>query len=352
MFSEFSNNTSCHGIPQIYNSKSWKAKAFWTLILLVFAICLVSLIANITKNYFANPTVTDITISKPANQMEMPKVIVCQDRKLSLAFLEKHNISDALAAYIEQVIAKPPELSPNDELEKEYKELLKQFPKADVREVFFEGGPNCSFLLAHCSQNGKPMNCCEEADNMFDRTKGKCFLFKNLTDQEYPDTGFEVEMKLTPEEYFFSPSRRNTIGITIKILPSYNPLETSEITVPPGFKAMFQIEKEEVKIVNGLLESLCDERSPKNKDASWCESECKLKLMAELSNCTLAVDISALKGEMANLPICSPKEHKQWVTYWHTNITKVMVLLQFYEIACVSGDDEWQNRPRLLPVVI
>ncbi len=103
MLSTFFKTTSCHGISIIHSCKSLKLKVFWTLALLLSFSLLVCLLVSIIRRFANSPTVTS-TSSKVMRRMEMPKVLVCQDRTLSLSFLNQKNISDKLAHYILQIL--------------------------------------------------------------------------------------------------------------------------------------------------------------------------------------------------------------------------------------------------------
>ncbi len=320
MLSKFSARTSCHGISQIHASKSNKVKIFWVLIVLIFAAALIGQIMSITISYSKHSMVTSTIVSEPLDCMKMPKVLICQDLKLSVRFLKEHNISDALAGYIEQLFSSPSRIEADDELEKQYKQLLTWMPNGDVRQVFLQAGPNCSFLLAHCSMGKRPFNCCDAAEEKIDLKKGKCFLFNNLTDQKFPGSGLFVEARLSPDKYFYIPSHlRPTIGLTLRIFPSYDPFDPGEVKIPPGYKAMFEVEKEQTEIENGPFVDSCDEKAPANEATVSCRRKCFFEMATLRFNCTRPVDVSVLSE---NAPICSPKVLIDWYHYWTT--TEVM----------------------------
>ncbi len=242
--------------------------------------------------------------------MDMPKVVICQERRLSRRFLKENGISDELAGYIELILANPRQMKVDEELEEQYRELMKRLPTGDVRkDVFFDGGPDCPSLLSRCINDGLEFNCCQQAKVKFDRKDGKCFLLDNVEPQTWPNLGLEVEAKLNPDAYFSSAAESQTIGLIVKIQSKYDPIEGGGgIRIPPGYKAMLEIEKMVMKLVNGGFgDKQCEPSLAKNTPSSWCSAKCRMATVIRLYNCTRPVEVSFLDdGKL--VPVCSPKD--------------------------------------------
>ncbi len=311
MLSKFLKSTSCHGISGIHSSKPMKLKVFWILVLLLSFSHLVYLLVSIIWRFANNPTVTSIE-SKMMDNMEMPKVQVCQDRQLSMSFLKQKNISDRLALYIQAVIRLPgPKMEEfsaeeQDELDQQYQRLLQAYPNKDVRKLFFEAGPNCSSLFVQClNVFDDALDCCQNLVEKIDMVGGKCFLFNRLSPQVWPSRGLRVKVQLNLDDYF--PSLNSiTNGITLKIYPSYNPFEVSEVKIPAGYHALIELEKEVTVLTNSLLSTVCNGSTDKDKSEFWCSGECMLKKVLDIYGCYYLTDLSAFNRKFFR--VCSHKE--------------------------------------------
>ncbi len=312
MWSKFFKSSTCHGISDIHNSKSKKLKLLWILIVLLSSSLLVYLMVRITLRFAKNPTVTSID-SKSMDSMEMPKVLVCQDRQLSLSFLNQKNISDRLADYIQTLLWIPGtkrkgfSLEEQNELDQQYQKLLQGYQNKDVRKLIFEAGPNCSSMFIQCS-NGfdDALDCCQNLEEKIDFLRGKCFLFNKLSPQTMPGIGLRVKVRLNLDDYFPS-AISETLGLTLKIYPSYNPFRVEEMKIPHGYQALISLEKEVTVLVNSPLSTVCNSSADKDKSACWCSQECAVKKVVDLYGChDMLLDPSASDGRF--FPVCSPKD--------------------------------------------
>ncbi len=168
---------------QVSDCESIKGKIFRILILASFSVLLLKVAGETVAKYFRHETVTSISVSKSLKNMTLPEVLVCHDRPMNRHFSKLRNMSEPLVKYVLQAFERPSSLEVDDDLELEYWELLKGFP-GGIRQLFFEAGPDCSSLVTGCTASGKKLNCCNIAKTVFDRNRGKCFLFKDLPKQK------------------------------------------------------------------------------------------------------------------------------------------------------------------------
>ncbi len=275
----------------------------------VFFIILIHLIFTIVYRFASNPTVTSIEYRTLEN-MQMPQILVCQDRSFRLKFLEERNISRDLAKYILRLLSylyMSKKLNKEaEQLEEEYQNLLDAYPRRDVRQLFFEGGPNCSDMFVECTHSFSPLNCCQWAKEVLYLGKGKCFLFDTLEAQMWPGSGFNAKIRLEPEAYFSGDGAGS--GISLLIFPSYNAFQSyrQHITITPGYRALFELDKKVTISSNSILRTVCNGSAEKMRPKIDCIDECIWSERSITCGCNYAGDVSALQREF--FKICSPKE--------------------------------------------
>ncbi len=308
MLSKFFKTTSCHGFSSIHSSKSIKLKVFRILVLLLSFSLLFCLLFRIIWRFANNPTVTSIE-TKMWELMEIPKVLVCQGRFLRLSFLKQKNISERLADYIQEALQLPGRnrlwFSPEeeDEIYPQYKRLLEAYPNKDLRELLFEAGPNCSTMFikgTDAHRDYDAFDCCQNLlEERIDRMRGKCFLFNSLRPQYHPGfRGLGVRVRLNPDDYLPpSPSIDDMMGLIVKIHPRYNPFEMTEVKIPLGNHASFELEKEVTVLSNSPFKTVCNESTEmQDKSELWCREECCLEKYVDVYDCYDLTDLSALNG--------------------------------------------------------
>ncbi len=305
MVSRAADKISCHGIPQIASAKSKKAKTFWVLVLLLFSVALATTISEVIGKFLDNATLTSTTISNPMKQMEMPKILICQTRQLSVEFLKKRNMSDSLLKYILRLMENIEKQIVTDEIDREYNTLLENFHDRDVRQFFFAAGPNCSSFLTNCFHNKEQFNCCQKVETKFDPKRGKCFLFGSSLPQKVRNQGLRVTIQLRLEDYM--PRLNNdSIGLILKIYPRYNPFQQHEIQLLPGYHYEVHLEKSVRILENSARNTQCNESMPNNTGHSVCQALYLMEVSLTECNCSSALDASAFQGRRHR--ICSPVE--------------------------------------------
>ncbi len=314
MWSEFLQTTSCHGMLHVHKSKSKGSKAFWIAIIIVVSGGLGYILFETIQRFIHKPTVTSVEIVQQ-KFMKMPEILICQDRSLRLKFLAKNNISEQLAMYIQLSLLIPegaPDTSYTEEeemeLEKQYHLLMHRFPQQDVRELFLAAGPNCESMFTKCAHNYEPMNCCKATSVKIDPIWGKCFLFKNLTNQIWPVYGVVFEVTFNPKEYVASYGSSTGLGISIRIQPQYDQFYGSDVKIPVGHLANIELEREVIYYENTILQTVCDPAcdayGPKN-----CVGACYLKRGLELCHCSAELYDQSARSDI--FEICSPAQAKK-----------------------------------------
>ncbi len=333
MLSKFFKTTSCHGISSIQSIKSTKLKVLWVLVLLLSFSLLVCLLVRIIWRFANNPTVTSINFK--VMEEEAPKVLVCQGRYLRLSFLKQKNISDRLAHYIQAVLGgrrKRMRFSPEEEgeLDQQYQRLLQAYPNEDVRELFMEAGPNCTSMFTQCMDGYEEydaLGCCQNLlEEKVDKARGKCFLFNRHSEMPRPGIGLWATVRLKLDDYFPSVND-DMIGLVLKIYPSYNPFELTEVKIPPGYHALFELEKEVTIMANSPLRTVCNGSSEKSEFQQL--DECRLEKDVDIYGCSRdLLDLSAFNGRFFR--VCSPKEFARIDRMMDTDVVAYRAFLQVY----------------------
>ncbi len=115
-----------------------------------------------------------------------------------------------------------------------------------------------------------------------------------------------MKVRLDLDEYFPSAGS-DTMGLTLKIFPSFNPFEMVEVKIPPGYQALIALEKEVTVLANSPLRTVCNSSADKDKSEFWCGGECMMKKLVDIYGCApYLLDLSAFGGTFFR--VCSHKE--------------------------------------------
>lgn len=174
-------NSTWHGVPDLYNSGSSKGKIFWILSLTVTTSIATWQITRLMQNFFNGSSYSTSEIIENVGHLPFPNVTVCNYNRANISRMQELGLDEdsleiLFSASVEPFLV-PISMQYQDNstgltaLKAAFDRFNRSYPHVQIIEFL---GHDCVTSLLGCWWLGFPFNCCEKA-NVIINTFGKCF---------------------------------------------------------------------------------------------------------------------------------------------------------------------------------
>ncbi len=266
-FNHLGQSSSCHGVSDLYTSKSKPHQLFWLISLLLAFAAIIYNFVVITNIYIDNPTATKIS-EISVSRLPFPNITVCSLGQFSLKnYMPKWNIMASLFSKSFGNVSDPlnfggwlqsvqgtfdMEFDMSDSnvkmWERQYELAFnKSFPnglKWDIQDFIRSTAIQCVDMFSVCKLGMKTFNCCSRVEPVF-TTFGVCYHLTpkpkqaNLTYPIQTLSGMNGGLHLqllhnSSDQPVFPLSNNYQKGFYITIAPYYSITESDTASVAPN----------------------------------------------------------------------------------------------------------------------
>lgn len=183
----FTQNSSLHGISDLYYARSRVGRAAWVVLILGATSCAIYGCHGILYQYQQSPLYVNYVI-RTSLQRDVPDVIICPFNRFDQRFIEQFNISSGLSEYMQLAFGlRTPyefqkgfvkEMLKNKKHRRQLDALLKR-QNWTFSDLIENASTPCEIFIKYCYSPTRPpgmkfFDCCKEARGILTAV-GKCY---------------------------------------------------------------------------------------------------------------------------------------------------------------------------------
>lgn len=251
---EFCQRSTLHGVADWYRADTPFIKGFWIVVFFGAMAAAFYGCYAILDQYMKSPVVVSYFVQETTEKLFIPDVIVCPFNRFDQKFLDKHNISEDLAMYVELAFgfgAKHPaqRIATNKAFQnaaKNWSKLTEELNETltnmnmTFEQLLDTSSLPCSEILIHCVGANGPFNCCTGASLM--SGSGLCYRVEG---SEQKGSGYPFAMtiviNLPKDRYHIVPNNMLNDGVAVKLAERKQGVDFDLTFVPVGTHAIMPI---------------------------------------------------------------------------------------------------------------
>uniref|UniRef100_A0A5S6QLA6 Amiloride-sensitive sodium channel n=1 Tax=Trichuris muris TaxID=70415 RepID=A0A5S6QLA6_TRIMR len=260
-FKKFCQCSTLHGLNDWHEAGRWPLKIFWSLIMLA-ALCAAGYgCYSIIEQYMETPIVVGYFVRESVDEARLPDMVVCPLNRFDRRFLEKHNVSEGVAHYIQLAFGMATKhpymrrfmqakiISKLDKLRYETHQLLRRLGMT-FGDFVEAASLKCSDILVSCYGPNGPFNCCDDSTSVM-TFAGKCHRISGAI-QEIPGYGMGVNvvLNLPKQLYSWAPNNFNGDGIALKLAENHKGVDYDLMFIPTGSHALLPLKATRFEFMN------------------------------------------------------------------------------------------------------
>ena len=247
----------CHGLSSLVSSSRLFPRLLWAGILVTALGITIAFLVESTRHYLSKPIVTAYDLISDSDRA-LPDIYICPCNAINSTFMQRWNIDPNWASFFvagdsgnsDRVVA---DVRIN-------RTTAPQFANLSLTEYFMVIGYQIPAFFQECKFRGREFDCSTAVTEIFDESRGKCFLLRLPSEepewrQRRAKEGLELLLDLHTNLYPPLDSAVPTPsadGASFTIASEHTPGAGESLLVSPGTLTEISLDAKFIQRVNGV----------------------------------------------------------------------------------------------------
>lgn len=224
MFHKWCEKTSCDGIADLYESRNNKGRfLFWSVIMAAMFVTSILFTYKTMIYYMETPTVTNVATVRQS-KLDMPEIMLCYKGGLNTTAMKEHFSDNLIISLTKALFPMVDNQSLDLDLASRELQDYMTATKLDIKGVINQFSFNCDDVVVSVMQPADLIwhysGCEFTVPAVF--SVGRCFIFKNISQQTFPSLkgGLKIQLKRPKNSFsdiFVNESKKFEIGNDFKL---------------------------------------------------------------------------------------------------------------------------------------